>query len=171
MEVDRRANTPEALIAALTQKEAELEELKARHAGSGPSSLVLSGWLHEKLPKPIRFRAVMGSANATGLEATQCVGYAGQTSALLAITIRNPQGQKPRAPGGARFVSADGKPVIVLSVQMKSPQLAPGEEGLVVVEAKTPPWAERGPFRVELVDATGEQLLSLTMEQVGGLTP
>ncbi|ADO72929.1 DUF2381 family protein [Stigmatella aurantiaca] len=37
VEVDRRANTPEALLAALSQKEAELEELKARYAGSGPS--------------------------------------------------------------------------------------------------------------------------------------
>src|SRR5689334_23056689 len=34
VEVDRRANTPEALLAALNQKEAELEELKARYAGN-----------------------------------------------------------------------------------------------------------------------------------------
>jgi uncharacterized protein (TIGR02268 family) len=163
VEVDRRANTPEALIAALTQKEAELEELKARHAGSGPASLVLSGWLHEKLKQPIRFLAVMGSANATGLEATQGIGYEGNTSALLAISIRSPQGQKPWAPTEARLVSADGKPVMVFSVQMKSLQLAPGEEGLVVVEAKTPPWKPGVPFRVELVDASGERRLSFTL--------
>ncbi|HYI02131.1 DUF2381 family protein [Hyalangium sp.] len=46
VEVDRRANTPEALLAALTQKEAELEDLKARSAGSGPAGLVLSEWLN-----------------------------------------------------------------------------------------------------------------------------
>jgi uncharacterized protein (TIGR02268 family) len=103
VEVDRRANTPEALIAVLTQKEAELEELKARHAGSGPSSLVLSGWLHERMPKPIRFHAVMASADTANLEAKEFLGYEGNTSALLAILIRNPQGQKPWAPAEARW--------------------------------------------------------------------
>src|SRR6185503_18670626 len=47
VEVDRRANTPEALQAALTQKDVEFEELKARCEAASPVGLVLSEWLNK----------------------------------------------------------------------------------------------------------------------------
>lgn len=42
VEVDRRSDTPEALQAALAQKDAELEALKVRCVASGPAGLPLS---------------------------------------------------------------------------------------------------------------------------------
>jgi hypothetical protein len=53
--------------------------------------------------------------------------------------------------------------VKVLSVQMKPEQLAPGEEGLVVVEMKAPPWTAGRPFTEELVDASGQRRLSFNL--------
>ncbi|HEX8703214.1 MAG TPA: DUF2381 family protein, partial [Myxococcaceae bacterium] len=43
VEVDRRSDTPEALQAALAQKDAELGALKVRCMANGPAGLVLSG--------------------------------------------------------------------------------------------------------------------------------
>ncbi len=154
VEVDRRANTPEALLAALTQKEAELEELEARCEGSGPAGLVLSEWLN-KYMLPVRFTPPATPAGTSGLEVPESIGYAGKHSALVAIRLRNLPGQKPWAVGLAIITNAHGAPVAVLSVQMKPAELAPGEEGLVVVEAKAPPWTDDKPFTVELVGAEG----------------
>jgi uncharacterized protein (TIGR02268 family) len=158
VEVDRRANTPEALLAALAQKEAELEQLKARSAGSGPASLALSEWLTPKL-HTINLTTSVAKGNASGVEVLHTDGYEGTFSALLVISLRNLPGQKPWAWGQARFTSSAGDPVPVLSAQMKQPQLDPGEEGLVVVEAKTPPWTISQKLSVELVDASGQRRL------------
>ncbi|KFE64400.1 hypothetical protein DB31_2194 [Hyalangium minutum] len=49
----------------------------------------------------------------------------------------------------------------VLSVAMKPMRLAPGEQGLVVVEAETPPWATRQTFHVVLSDTSGEHRFSI----------
>jgi uncharacterized protein (TIGR02268 family) len=162
VEVDRRANTPEALLAALTQKEAELEELKARYAGSGPPSLALSEWLHKWL-RPIEFTTAVASGDLSGLEVTESIGYAGTFSALVVIRVRNPPGQKPWALGQVRLTSSAGAPVTLLSVQMKQEQLAPGEKGMVVVEAKTPPWTAGKSFSVALMDTSGQRLLSINL--------
>jgi uncharacterized protein (TIGR02268 family) len=160
VEVDRRANTPEALLAALAQKEAELEELKARYAGSGPASLALSEWLNRKL-RPIEFATVVEPGDSSGLEVLESIGYQGAFSELVVIRVRNLPGQKPWTWGQARLIGPADAPVTVLSVQMKQEQLAPGEEGLVVVETKTPPWKPRKAFSIELVDASGQRRLSI----------
>jgi uncharacterized protein (TIGR02268 family) len=162
VEVDRRANTPEALLAALTQKEAELEELKTRYAGSGPPSLALSGWLYKKT-RPIEFTTAVAPADSSGLKVRQSIGYAGTFSALVVISLRNLPGQKSWALGQARFTNSAGAPVTVLSVQMKQPQLDPGEEGLVVVETKTPLWEPGDAFSVELVDASSQRRFSFNL--------
>jgi uncharacterized protein (TIGR02268 family) len=156
VEVDRRANTPEALLAALAQKEAELEELKARSAGSGPANLALSGWLHKNM-RPVEFSKPVPSPESSGITVPQSVGYAGRFSTLVAIQLRNLPGQKSWGPGQVRLTSAAGAPVKVLSVQMQPPQLSPGEEGLLVVETKTRPWGKSKAFSVELTDASGER--------------
>jgi uncharacterized protein (TIGR02268 family) len=159
VEVDRRANTPEALLAALHQKEAELEELKARYAGSGPASVVLSEWLTERM-RPVGLRGEVAAADASGLEVQLVVVYKGNFSTLVAITLRNLPGQKAWAPGQARITGPDGVPMKVLSVQMKREHLAPGEIGLVVVETQEPPSTAGKAFSVELVDAGGQRRLS-----------
>ncbi|WP_224361080.1 DUF2381 family protein [Hyalangium versicolor] len=162
VEMDRRANTPEALLAALNQKEVELEELKARYVGNGPASLVLSEWLN-KYMLPIKFTTAVAPADASGLEVPESIGYAGKFSALVAIRLRNLPGQPAWVVGQARLTSSSGALVKVLSVQMKSAELAPGEEGLVVVEVEAPPWTAGKPFSVVLVDTSGQRRLSLNL--------
>jgi uncharacterized protein (TIGR02268 family) len=165
VEVDRRANTPEALLAALAQKEAELEELKARYAGNGPAGLVLSGWLDKEM-RPIGFTRKVLAGDTSGLEGLESAGFPGIFSALVALKLRNRVGQKPWVLGQAHVTDVTGAPVKVLSVQMKKDHLAPGEEGLVVLETTTPPWKAGKtfkPFTVELVDASGQRRLSLNL--------
>jgi uncharacterized protein (TIGR02268 family) len=164
VEVDRRANTPEALLAALNQKEAELEELKARYAGSGPAGLMLSGWLTEN-SGPVRLAVKAPAAESSGLMVLERVfSYQGESSAVVAIWLRNLPGQKPWVLGQARLTGPGGVPVKVLSVQMKLEHLAPGEEGLVVVETQGPPWTAGKAFNVELVDASGQRRLSFNLK-------
>jgi uncharacterized protein (TIGR02268 family) len=161
VEVDRRANTPEALLAALTQKDAEVEELKSRCAGNGPASLVLSEWLTEETA-PVRLYVEAATADAIGLEVQRAAGYEGQFSALVAIRVLNLHGQKSWVPAQASITSATGTPVKVISVQMKFQELPPGKDGLVVVETETPPWTA-GTFRVELADASSPRRLSFDL--------
>ena len=156
VEVDRRANSPEALLAALRQKEAELEDLKARCAGNGPASLILSGWL-TSASRPISLHMSPSAADGLGLEATRAFGYKGKTSTLIAFWLRNPMNQKTWVSEHAHVTSAAGTSVEVLSVQMQPVQLEPDHRGLVVVEVKTPPWADDKPFGVELMDASGQR--------------
>lgn len=159
VEVQRQANSPEALLAALTQTEADLEELKARCEGANPVALVLSGWLDPKM-RVSNWKSAVAAGDTSGLKVGEKVfGYGGQSSALVAVTLRNLPGQPPWAVGQALIRSAGGAPVKVLSVRMKRPYLAPNEEGLVVVEATTAPWSLGSAFSVELVDATGQRRL------------
>lgn len=160
VEMDRRANTPEALLAALTQKEAELEEIKARYAGNGPVGLVFSGWLNKNM-KPISFSVPLTESG--GLTVLEAIGYEGTSSALVTVRLRNLPTQPPWTLGQVRL-SGPGGAVKVLSVQMKAERLAAGEEGLVVVETKAPPWMKGKPLSVELVDASGQRRLSLNLK-------
>jgi uncharacterized protein (TIGR02268 family) len=162
VEVDRRANTPEALLAALTQKEAELEELKARFAGTGPVELVLSEWLTD-VSRPIVLIVEDHATDGHGLKVNRAFGYESKVSALVAIQLSNLPGQKPWALEHARITDAAGTLVKVLTVKMKQSQVAPGEEELVVVEVKTPPWATGKTFSVELVGANGQRRLSINL--------
>jgi uncharacterized protein (TIGR02268 family) len=163
VEMDRRANTPEALLAALRQKEAELEELKARYADHGPASLVLSQWLNADM-MPVVLMQEGPPAELSGMEAGNANGYEGKGSALVAIPLHNPPGQKAWAVGQAHLTDATGAPVEVLSVQMKPAELSPGEFGLVVVEARAAPWRGGKPFRVVLAGPNGQRRLALTLK-------
>jgi len=162
VEVDRKANTPEALLAALAQREAELEELKARYMGGGPAGLVLSGWLSEGTG-PIRLRANTSVVEANGLRTKEPFAYRGAFSVLLAIPLLNLPGQKPWVLGQARLTGPDGVPLKMLSVQMNPATLAPGEEGRIVVETEVSPWTPDKAFTVELVDASGQRRVSFTL--------
>jgi uncharacterized protein (TIGR02268 family) len=163
VEVDRRANTPEALSAALADRDAQLAELKVRCEASGPSAVVLSGWLTSM----IQLTPVQSSESSMEVSGLLVMGgaiYQGTTSTLVAFGVRNLPDQKPWAPGEARLMSTSGTPLKVLSVQMKPPQLAPGEKGLLVIDSKEPPPAADRPFHVELMDASGERRLSFTLK-------
>ncbi|EAU68572.1 hypothetical protein STIAU_8774 [Stigmatella aurantiaca DW4/3-1] len=159
VEVDRRANTSEALLAALAQKSAELEELKVRCEGGGPAGLVLSGWLPEGRMLPIVLTMTVPS-DISGLEVNRVVGYVGTFSELVVVGLRNLPGQKPWRLGQTRITGSGGSPVKVLSGQMKPAELAPGEEGVVAVEAK-PPWGFSQSFSVELMDVSGQRRIFL----------
>jgi uncharacterized protein (TIGR02268 family) len=158
VEVDRKANSPEALLAELTQKEAELEELKARYVGNGPGGQRLN-----KDTPGIVFIVTMAPGDTSGLNVAESKGYQGAASAQVVIRLRTPPGSPPWALGQARITSAGGAPVTVLSVQLKPAHLAPGDEGEVVLETKTPPWALGKAFGVELVDASGQRRLSFNL--------
>lgn len=162
VEVDRRPNTPEALQAALDQRDVELEELKARCEGANPVALVLSEWLNEDT-SPTKLTRVGAQGPVSGLKVKESTGYKGKSSALVAVRLRNLPGQPPWAVSQARITPEGGAPVPVLSVRMQRPYLAPNEEGLVVVELKTAPWATSKVLNVELVDASGQRRLSFNL--------
>jgi uncharacterized protein (TIGR02268 family) len=164
VEVDRRANTPEALLAALTQKEAELDELKVRCEGSGLTGLALSGWINEKT-QVIRLVKAGLPGETSGLEVKQISGYQGTSSALVVIALRNLSGQPLWVLGQARITNAAGASVSVLSAQMKPPHLAPGEEGLLALDAKVVQWQRGEVFGLELVDAGGQRRLSFNLQR------
>lgn len=159
VEVDRRANTPEALLAALTQKDAELEALKVRCEGSGPVGLVFAGWLADGSGS-LRLEEKSPAADARGLVVQWALGYQGSSSALVAINLHN-LGRQSWGPGAASIIVPGSVPVKVLSVAMKPMRLAPGEQGLVVVEVETRPWATRQAFHVVLTDTSGEHRFSI----------
>ncbi|MFL5347630.1 MAG: DUF2381 family protein [Hyalangium sp.] len=162
VEVDRRANTPVALLAALKQKDSDLEELKARCEGSGPAGIVLSGWLNEQT-YPVGLSRADAYTDTSGLEVRAVFGYDGKFSALVAFRLRNLPGQLPWVLGQTRITSPGGVPVKVISAQMRPEHLVPGEEGLVVVEVKEPPWTAGKAFNVELEDGSGQRRLSFTL--------
>jgi uncharacterized protein (TIGR02268 family) len=162
VEVDRRANTPEALRAALTQKEAELEALKDQCEGRGPVGLMFAGWL-SKESRPMPLVVELRAADARGLVVQQALGYRGESSVLVSLWLHNLPGQQPWELGEASVIASGAVPVKVLSVQMKPKRLAPGEGGLVVVEAKTPPWGDGKAFRVVLADASSERHVSIPL--------
>lgn len=164
VEVDRRANTPEALLAALTQREEELADLKARCEGNGPVGLVLSGWLDSSIIFERLRIAEAAPMSASGLQVVASKGYVGKFSALVAVELRNLPGQKPWVLGQARLNGVRGTSIPVLTVQMKPPQLAPGQAGLVVVETKTPPWLGQV-ISMEFVDTSGLRRLSFNLKK------
>ncbi|WP_224370524.1 DUF2381 family protein [Hyalangium versicolor] len=110
VEVDRRANTPEALLAALMQKNVELEELKARCTEPGPAGLVFSGWLKTDT-RGMNLKVSAPSLGSMGLEAIDANAYQGNPSTLVAIQLKNPPGQKLWAPGTVRLTGLPGAPV------------------------------------------------------------
>ncbi|MDC0711942.1 DUF2381 family protein [Stigmatella sp. ncwal1] len=162
VEVDRRANTPEALLNALTLKTAEVEDLKARCEENGPVGLALSGWLTRDT-SPIVIIEQEPSAETRGLQFRRGVGFQGGRSTLVTFHLLNRPDQRPWTLGQARLTEAGGGAATVLSAQMRPPSLAPGEKGLVVLEAATAPWVRGTEFSVELADASGQRLLFLNL--------
>jgi uncharacterized protein (TIGR02268 family) len=163
VEVDRRANTPEALLAALAQKDARLEELQARCEEGGLASLFLAGWRHAGM-KAIEF-AVAPTTNASHLMVEDGIGYTGPVGTLLSLNLRN-ESQEPWTLGQTRLTGPTSASVKVLSARMKPARLAPGERGQVVMELEAAPWAaDPSAFVVELVEASGQRRSSFNLRK------
>jgi uncharacterized protein (TIGR02268 family) len=95
VEVDRRANTPEALIAALAERDAQVETLRARCEVSVPIAAMRSGLLGDKGSNtPIAFKMEVLAANGGRLEVKDGTGYEGTIWALSTFVLHNPPGSE-----------------------------------------------------------------------------
>jgi uncharacterized protein (TIGR02268 family) len=159
VEIDRRANTPEALIAALAERDAQVEDLKARCEMSGPIGVVRAG-LQVGLPRQISLRVQTLSENKDSLEVLSGNGNEGKTWMVSTVLLRNPQGQKPWILGPPALLLQDGTPVRVRSVWMEKPQLGPGEQGLLMMETEPTLRAAGSTLRLELPDRESTRRLS-----------
>jgi len=161
VEVVRRARSAEALQAELRELKARYEALRDRSGEGGPEGMVLSGWLSQDI-RARRFNARVPANNASGLKVEYGVGYRTGKWALVAVRLRCLPAARRWALGEARLTTARGAPVRVLSVRMDRPQLAPGEEGLVLVRTEAPWWEVDEELRLELKDKEGGGALPLS---------
>lgn len=160
VEVVRRPRTLESLEATLAEKEAALAALKAQCGVSGHAGLVFSGQLDEE---GVRARRLEDDSNSpqNGLKYAGGAAYRAARWALAVVRVRNLPGQPPWVPGTARLTRVDGTSVKGLSLVMDKVQLAPGEEGLVAVEAAAYLWKEEDVLLLELTDKSGQRRLSI----------
>ena len=136
------------------------EAQPARCEVGGPAGLVLSGRLDSDGVQAERFETNTGLQN--GLEGAGGIGYRARRWGLVAVRVRNLPGQTPWVPVQARLTREDGTGVKVLSPEMDTAQLAPGEEGLVAVETEAPFWKVGAAFHLELVDTSGTRRLLIS---------
>jgi uncharacterized protein (TIGR02268 family) len=156
VKVARPPLTPEALAARLVQQEVELTTLRARCGDSALAGLVFSGRLDKTGVQVRRLDAPPGTP--AGLTVNEGVVYRATAWALIVFEVLNLPGQKPWKPGQVRLTRADGTRVKTLPVHMSQEQLAPGEAGLVVLEAE-PLSLEEEVLRLELLEANGPRRL------------
>jgi uncharacterized protein (TIGR02268 family) len=153
VKVVRRPRTPEAMEARLAQQEEELTTLRARCEANGPTALALSGLLDSKGVTAGPLEGI-STDEQEGLTVRHGMRYRATHWALASLRVRNLPGQKPWEPAQAHLTRADGTRVKVL-VRLDKARLAPGEEGLVAVEAEAPSWPVDEKLRLELLDASG----------------
>jgi uncharacterized protein (TIGR02268 family) len=161
VEVVRRARSAEALQEELRELRAKYEALQDRSGEGGPEGMVLSGWLTQDI-RVRRFDARVPANNASGLKVEDGVGYRTGKWALVAVRLRCLPAARRWALGEAWLTTARGAPVKVLSARMDRPQLAPGEEGLLLVRTEAPWWEVDEELRLELKDKAGGRTLPLS---------
>ena len=166
VEVERRVSTPEALRLALSQKEAELEQLKAQCAADSPLKPVRSEGLPAGIA-PLHTGPKRAPVDASGLQVERTWNYRDKASTVLTIQVLNPPGHGPWVLGQARLTGPEGEPVPVLKVWMTPSQLAPGQRGRVTLETRT--FLET--YRVELMDPSGQRRLSFNLPPAVGSPP
>ncbi|MCY1041183.1 DUF2381 family protein [Corallococcus sp. bb12-1] len=158
VEVLRRARNAEALQLELTQVQAQLVALQGRCGDGGPTGLILSGLLDSDV-RTSDFIAAVPPGNASGLNVERGMGYRTRAWAVVTVRVRNLVGQRVWSPGVARLSTVRGQSIQVKSLRTVKPQLAPGEEGLVLVETGAPVWQEKDELLLELSDtANGRSL-------------
>jgi uncharacterized protein (TIGR02268 family) len=161
VEVVRRARDADALEAALASTQAQLAALQALCGEGAPESAVLAGWLTRDI-RVRHFSAQVPPGNPSGLRVESGVGYRTMKWALAVIQLRNGPGAQRWALGEVRLTSVRGAPVKVLSARISRPQLAAGEEGLLLVRTEAPWWDLGEELRLELKDREGSRLLPLS---------
>ena len=158
VEVERQVSTPEALRRALSQREAELEQLKAQCQREGPSKPMLS-----EMPfagaAPLHTGPARTPADARGMHLERTWNYRDESSRVFILQVLNPPDQGPWVLGQARVTGPNGEPISLLKVKMTPAELAPGHRGKVTLEIQTL-WET---YRVELMDPSGQRSLSLTL--------
>lgn len=153
--VARHPRTVEALEAALAEKDAQLAALRAV---SGPAGLVFSGRLGPDGIQAMHIKQIPTDTRS-GLKVLSGHGYRTDAWVLAVIRVQNLPGHSPWLPSVARLFRMDGTPVKVRAVDMNKPVLAPGEEGLVAVEAEAPSWKAGEKLRLEILDPSGLRVL------------
>ncbi|MBE4751403.1 DUF2381 family protein [Corallococcus sp. ZKHCc1 1396] len=166
----RRALSVPALQAELAEvraqlmaQGAELAELRSRREATGPSRLALAGLLDGAgvVTSRVEFSETKESLAAL-LESVGGFSLRAQTWGLVSVTVRN-NGPTAWTPVEARLTEpGNGERTRVLRVHMTQPQIGPGEQVVVVVEAAAPPWNRGAAFSLELLDASGARRLLLT---------
>jgi uncharacterized protein (TIGR02268 family) len=167
--VSRRAHSAEGLEKELAEvrarceaREVELAELRSRCEATGLVALVLAGLLRRDDLSNADWLVPLDQERRTGgLQITTGSWMkVAPKWMLLAVRVKNEPGQPPWSPDKvtlARTKTNEGVEVRV--AQMERPQLGPGEQGLVAVEAESPPGAAGESFRLELSEtASGRQL-------------
>ena len=157
VKVARPPLTPEALAARVTQQQLELTALRAQCGDSALAGLVFSGRLDKTGVQVQRFDAPPGAQ--AGLKVSEGVGYRTSGWALIVFEVLNLPGQQSWKPGQVRLTRADGTRVKTLPVRMRQEQLAPGETGLVVLEAEVISFKKDEVLRLELLEANGPRRL------------
>jgi uncharacterized protein (TIGR02268 family) len=163
VEVERQVSTPEALRLVLSQKEAELEQLKAQcEADSSPRPVLSEGPPAGVAPRRPGHERV--PAEASGLRMERTWSYRDKSSTVLTAQVLNLPSHAPWVLGQARLTGPNGEPVPVLTASMTPAELAPGQRGQVQLEVKSS-WETH---RVELMDPSGQRHLSFTLPSAGG---
>ncbi|RKH42376.1 DUF2381 family protein [Corallococcus sicarius] len=160
VEVVRRARNAEALQLELTQVQAQLAALQGRCGDGGPTGLILSGLLDSDVSTSV-FKAAVAPGNASGLKVERGVGYRTRAWTVVTVRVRNLVGQRVWRPGVARLSTARGQSIQVKSLRTDKPQLAPGEEGLVLVETGAPVWQAEEELLLELSDTANGRALPI----------
>jgi uncharacterized protein (TIGR02268 family) len=158
VEVERQTSTPEALRAALWQKQAELEQLKARcEVDSAPSSGTSEGLLASTAPLPTG--PAQASEDAGGLRMVDLSANRGNATRVLKLQVLNLPHRRPWVLGQTRLTGPKGEPAPVLKVRMTPSELPPGESGEVLLETKT----FFDTYRLELRDPSGQRHAVFTL--------
>ncbi len=150
----------EVKVARLLRSPEELEARLARCEAGGPVALVFSGGLDLEGVQATRIEVFTGVQD--GLLVPAGISYRAGRWALAAVRVLNLPGQKSWEPGTARLSRPDGTRVKVIAVHVDRDSLAPGEEGLVVVETEAPSWHAGQVFRLELFDKSGSRRLFIS---------
>jgi uncharacterized protein (TIGR02268 family) len=158
VEVERQTSTPEALRAALWQKQAELEQLKAQCAADGtPSPGTSEGRPASTAALPTG--SAQASEEASGLRMDRVWRNRGQPNTVLRVRVRNLPDRRPWVLGHAKLTGPKGEPAPVLKVGMTPSEVLPEEVGEVLLETKT----SFDTYRLELSDPSGQRHAVFTL--------
>ena len=122
--------------------------------------LVFSGLLDFQNLKVQPFWGQTAPGYKGGLGLRDGAGFRAKRWAMVAVWVTNPSDRPAWTLDSARLTSVKGERIQVHSVHMDPPQLPPGGSALVVVMVEPHTTPEKL-FRLDLMDARGEQILPI----------